>query len=174
VERGLGRGGNTGDAVSVRADLAERFKAAPCPTTLRQLAGPWDSAVIGLDGWQPPRFVRHLAPRGGLRLGIPWLGVVVHAEGAYDGRGASRIWTPLGERQLMPFAVRLEASRLDGRPCVLFDYADGSPEGPLPRRHDELRLAPGGAELVGVGFVTWRSAPRALFWYRLAPATQAG
>lgn len=178
--RGLERGSSKGDASSARRDLAERFEGASCPTTMRQLEGAWDGAVIGLDGWIPARPVRRLAPllrmprglvrraeRAGVRPGFPWLGVDLRAEGAYDGSGTSRVWTPLGERQLSPFAMRLEASRLDGRPCVLFDYAGEGPESPLPRRHDEVRLAPEGAGLLGVSFVSWRSEPRALAWFSL-------
>lgn len=124
------------------AALDAVYRAGTVPASLTALDGDPTCrmlAIRGLDRGARARAIRALAAAGR----FPWAGKSFAAADDGHGRGINRVRLGAGKRWF-PFATRVEASAIDGRPCIFLDY-DLTPN-PTPIRmiRDELReVAPG-------------------------------
>ena len=88
---------------------------------------------------------------------FPWAGKSFEASEDENGSGVNRVRLA-GVRNWFPFKTRFESSAVDGKPCILLDYAQ--PQNPWAIRHirDELReVSPG----VFLGPAMWESRGKA-------------
>ena len=113
--------------------LYERGRATPM-TALTGTPRCRMLAVRGLDRGPIATALRRFAAANV----FPWAGKAFSATNEREGGGINRIRLG-GERRWFPFQTRVDASVIDGKPCVLLDY--GVPENPRVIRaiRDELR-----------------------------------
>lgn len=106
----------------------EAFEGLAAPP-LRGLAGTWRAEFVG------PLALRKTAGPGLALLGLPgfW-----GKELGHDGQGINLLTRDGGKERTLPMQLRIEPSRIDGRPSVVIHYAE---DAPLPWRFviDELR-----------------------------------
>ncbi|MCB9561682.1 MAG: hypothetical protein H6708_14860 [Kofleriaceae bacterium] len=96
-------------------------------------------AVRGLDHGAAGGAIRGLAAA---RF-FPWAGKSFEARGDDAGTGINRVRLA-GTRRWFPFETRVEASAIDGAPCILLDYDLAANPKPIRMIRDELReVAPG-------------------------------
>ncbi len=108
------------------SDWAGHFRQLAAPT---DHVGSWRAELVG------PWWLREFLAPVNLRLcGFRgWVGK------RFDGRSGANLARrgPL-LREFAPFSLKLEASRLDGKPALILRYA-GDLSFPLPRMRDEFR-----------------------------------
>lgn len=123
-------------------DLIDLYRAGTVPDSLRALDGVTQGRMLvvrGLD-W---RGAHDVFTRAASSRFFPWAGKRFQHLDRNQGTGINRIRLA-GERLWYPFRTRLEASAIDGAPCIALDY--DLPENPRAIRalRDELReVSPG-------------------------------
>ncbi len=117
--------------------------------------------LAGPLGWRPPR--RFLAAWA-RSASFPWQGKTFSSTDASLGRGINRV-VLLGDT--FPFDTRIEASALDGDPCVLLDYR--KPGNPFFIRaiRDELRAVSPDLFLGPVFLEIGNREPRLALWFAI-------
>lgn len=136
--------------------------------------------VSGLEGHPRGRMLSVKAlDRGGVFRALrrfsgasvfPWGGKSFSGRGA-TGTGINRVHL-LGRHQLFPFHTRIQASVLDGAPCIALDY--DLPDNPALIRaiHDEVReVAPG--LYLGPAMAKTAGGPSFVLWFALDTRVQA-
>jgi hypothetical protein len=155
------------------AELLDLYSHASVPSDLRALDGSLRGRALAFLGTGDGPAFRAIAAlvRG---KGFPWEGKTLTARSATDGVGVNRIRLPgLGRRNLFPFVTKLDASTVDGKPCVFIDYAD--PRNPFFIRaiRDELReVSPG--LFLGPVFVKSGRKMTLVTWFALTGTASAG
>lgn len=124
------------------AALEALYRGGTVPSTLRALDGSPTCrmlAVRGLDRGGAFAALRRFAAAPV----FPWAGKSFEARSDGDGTGINRVRLA-GTRRWFPFHTRIEASAIDGAPCILLDYdLDANPRA-IRMIRDELReVAPG-------------------------------
>jgi hypothetical protein len=126
------------------------------------------ASLAALDGAPPCRMLTAVGPLGRPPIAgvvrqlarsnqFPWAGKAFEAADSERGTGINRIRLA-GGRSWFPFDTRIEASAIDGDPCIFLDYR--LPENPWVIRHirDELReVSPG----MFLGPAMWQGRDRA-------------
>ena len=117
-------------------------------------------AVRGLDAGAPARALRRFAASAS----FPWAGKSFTSSAADRGRGINRVRLG-GERRWFPFATSIEASAIDGAPCIFLDYRQ--PENPraIQMIRDELREVAPGLYLGPAMLDTGKAPPRLVLWF---------
>ncbi|KAB2896622.1 MAG: hypothetical protein F9K40_14165 [Kofleriaceae bacterium] len=117
-------------------------------------------AVRGLDGGGRARLVRDLA-----RVSwFPWAGKSFAAESDGAGNGINRVRL-LGGKRWFPFTTSVEASAIDGAPCIFLDYRHAANPKPIQMIRDELREVRPGLFLGPAMLDTGRSPARLVLWF---------
>ncbi len=125
------------------AELEALYLGAPEPYTVLVLNGAPKGRMLAvryLDNGLPHSLIAAVA-----RLGVfPWDGKTFEATTEYAGKGTNRIKLFRPTLTLFTFYTRIEASAVDGRPCILLDYDQPGNPWIIRRIRDELReVAPG-------------------------------
>ncbi len=129
-----------------------------------------------LDGAPRGRMLASAGPlgRGPVADGIrrfsasrifPWAGKSFTSASPTEGTGVNRVRLA-GTREWFPFATRVEASAVDGKPAIILDYDQPKNPAPIRRIHDELReVAPG----LFLGPAMWKAGDgkRLLLWFAI-------
>lgn len=123
-------------------------------------------AVRSLDHGPIAKTLRSLAAAAF----FPWGGKSFAGEGA-TGTGVNRLHL-FGRHLLFPFHTRIQASAIDGAPCIALDY--DLPDNPKLIRmiHDEIReVSPG----LYLGPAMWKGAdgPALVLWFALDTRVQS-
>jgi len=95
---------------------------------------------------------------------FPWAGKTFSAESDGEGGGINRVRLG-GERRWFPFKTRVDASALDGNPCVVLDYGDPANPRLIRAIRDELREVAPGLFLGPAMLETGRGAPTLLLYF---------
>jgi hypothetical protein len=127
-------------AAMSREELEALYLRAKAPHSLEALDGEprgYLLDVAGLSRTPLASLVRLL----GTSASLPWEGKTFRGEGGGRGEGINRM-RPLGE--VAPFVTSIEASAIDGAPCVVLDYGQAANPWPIRAIRDELReVSPG-------------------------------
>jgi hypothetical protein len=150
-------------------ELGHLYAAGTVPASVQALAGHPKGrmlAVALLDHGIPGAVIRTFA---GASL-FPWGGKSFTGTDA-AGAGVNRVHFG-GRHQLFPFLTRIQASAVDGAPCIALDY--DLPDNPAFIRsiHDEVReIEPG----LYLGPAMWKTAhgPKFVLWFALDTRVQA-
>jgi hypothetical protein len=146
------------------AELEALYLGAPEPVSLLMLNGTPRGRMLAvryLDNGLPHGFIAAIA-----RLGVfPWEGKSFDASTAHAGQGSNRIKLFKPTLNLFTFFSRIDASAIDGRPCILLDYDQPGNPWVVRRIRDELReVAPG--LFLGPAMVKLRSGlAETILWF---------
>jgi hypothetical protein len=151
------------------AALGQLYARGARPTSVDALEGHPRGrmlAVRGLDRGRIGEAIRAFADAAA----FPWGGKSFAGKGA-SGSGSNRVHL-FGRHQLFPFHTRIQASVLDGAPCIALDY--DLPDNPQAIRmiHDEIReVSPG----LYLGPAMWKTSqgPAFVLWFALDTRVQA-
>ena len=124
-------------------DLLRCYRAAPRPQDAPGLQGALDGHMLGLSGALGRGLTARLVTKIASMKHFPWSGKTFHAGAEGPGGGVNRV-NLLGERTWFHFETRIDASVIDGEPCVVLDYDQADNPWPVRQVRDELRaVAPG-------------------------------
>jgi hypothetical protein len=117
-------------------------------------------SVRGLDGGSTAAMLRRFAASSA----FPWAGKTFASTSPSEGSGINRVRLG-GERRWFPFKTSIEASAIDGQPCIFLDYRQ--PENPRAIRmiRDELREIAPGLFLGPAMLDTGRSPAKLVLWF---------
>jgi len=139
--------------MSVR-ELDACYRAGEVPEDLSELDAVSNARMLTVRGLLGRGLLQRAVKRLAASGAFPWRGKRFSSVDAGHGTGINRVKLA-GTRTWFPFETRLDASAIDGLPCILLDY--DKPENPLVIRHirDELRrVGPGlylGPAMANVG-----------------------
>ena len=138
-------------------ELQTLYEAGTVTASLEALTGRPDCRMLAVRGPAGRGPVADLLRAFAKSHRFPWAGKSFDAVDDENGEGINRVRL-LGLRNWFPFKTRFEPSAVDGKPCILLDYA--LPENPWAIRHirDELReVSPG----VFLGPAMWENRGKA-------------
>ncbi len=120
------------------AELTRRYRQAERPEGLTDLDGPMAGRLLTLAGPLSRGLARSVTNRVASSDRFPWLGKAFQSWAEDRGSGINRLRLG-GERVLFHFETRIDASGVDGEPCVVLDYDHGENPWPIRQIRDELR-----------------------------------
>lgn len=122
-------------------ELEAVYRRGTVPASLHALDGSPLCRMLSVRGISGP-------VAAGLRAfarseAFPWAGKSFSAKDDAEGTGINRVRLA-GTRRWFPFETRVDASAIDGEPCILLDYDLAANPKPIRMIRDELReVAPG-------------------------------
>ncbi len=124
-------------------ELTRLYRSAERPSTVCELDGQMRGTLLTLAGPLSLGVARSITNRVASWHRFPWTGKTFKSWADERGSGINRVRV-LGDRLWFHFETRVEASRIDGAPCVVLDYGGAQNSWPIRQVRDELRqLGPG-------------------------------
>ncbi len=152
------------DLAALDVDALEAvYRRGTVPGSVRALDGSPVCRMLsvrGVDRGARGRAVRSLASASW----FPWAGKSFTADSDATGNGVNRLRLAGGKRWF-PFTTRIEASAIDGAPCILLDYNHAVNPKPIRMIRDELREIRPGMFLGPAMLDTGNAPPRLLLFF---------
>jgi hypothetical protein len=145
-----------------RPQLHDEFLGGSCPGSLRDIDGISDGTILTMmaaSGRMPGWGLLHRTTKG-------WLGKWFESEADDRGSGLNRVLVKEAEELILAFKTSIEPSRLDGKPCVVLDYDQGSNVRVIRGMRDELRLISPGV-MLGRAYMRFAFRLRPISWFAL-------
>ena len=146
-------------------ELGHLYEQGTVPTSLAVLDGAPRGRMLASAGPLGRGPVAAAVRRFSASKVFPWAGKSFTSASTTEGSGVNRVRLG-GTRELFPFATRVDASAVDGRPAIILDYDQPKNPALIRRIHDELReVSPG----LFLGPAMWKAGDRKqlLLWFAI-------